>query len=183
MYTGRPLTTGKNSSMQILGTPQRTHSRVQLDTRSVADAWTIMSWVGMGFLVMAGTDIALAWYPTSFGNPEWEFGAISASLNALAIPTLALYLILASAIARRHVTFARVLAVVLILLAIVILFMGIIYATVVPQAFTSVSKNELLASGMRRAVIKAVVLIFAYIVLMVAGAIRAWRVSARLTTE
>jgi hypothetical protein len=169
--------------MQILGTAQRTPSRVQLDTRSVSDAWTIMSWVGIGFLVMSGTDIALAWYPTSFGNPEWEFGAISASLNAFAIPTLALYLILASAIARRHVGFTRVLAAILVLLALIIAALGLIYATVVPQAFTSVSQNELLASGMRRAVLKAVVLICAYLVLMVAGAIRAWRVSGRLTTE
>jgi hypothetical protein len=169
--------------MQILGTAQRTQSRAQLDTRSVSDAWTTMSWIGFGFLVMSGTDIALAWYPSSFGNPEWEFGAISATLNAFAIPTLALYLILASAIARRHVVFTRVLAVVLGLLAMFIVGLGLIYATVVPQAFTSVSKNEVLTSGMQRAVLKAVVLIFAYITLLVAGAIRAWRVSRRVTTE
>ena len=169
--------------MQILGTAQRAQPRSQLDTRSVSDAWTIMSWVGLGFLVMSGTDIALAWYPTSFGNPEWEFGAISASLNGFAIPTLALYLILASAIARKQIVFTRVLAIVLVALAIVIVVLGLIYATVVPQAFTSVSENDLLTSGMRRAVLKAVVLILAYVVLMIAGAVRAWRVSGRVTTE
>lgn len=169
--------------MQILGTTQRTQSRAQLDTRSVGDAWTLMSWVGIGFLVMSGTDIALAWYPTSFGNAEWEFGAISASLNGFAIPTLALYLILAAAIARRQLVLARVLSVVLGLLAAIIAFMGIIYALVVPQAFNSVSKNDLLLGGMRRAVIKAVVLILAYLVLLGMASIRAWRVSRRVTAE
>ena len=169
--------------MQILGTAQRTQPRFQLDTRSASDAWTLMSWVGIGFLVMSATDIALAWYPTSFGNPEWEFGAISASLNGFAIPTLALYLILASAIARRQLVLTRALAVILGLLTIVIAFMGIIYTTVVPQALSAVSKNDQLADGMRRAVIKAVVLLFAYVILLGGAAIRSWRLSRRTTAE
>src|SRR3954471_297686 len=120
--------------MQILGTSQRTISRAQLDVRSASDGWAIISWVSCGFLVMSGTDIALAWYPTAFGTPEWEFGAISATLNGFALPTLALYLILASAIARKRLVLTRVLAVVLAVLTLGIAFLAMIYATVVPQA-------------------------------------------------
>jgi hypothetical protein len=172
----------EEGSMPILGTPQRTQPRAQ-DVRRPNDAWAILSWVAFAFLIMSGTDIALAWYPASFGNPEWEFGAISATLNGFALPTLALYLILASAIARGRLVLTRVLAVVLGLLTIAIGFLGLVYATVIPEALNSVSKNELLTTGMRKAVVKALVLLLAYVILFGAAGVRGWRLSRTVSTE
>ena len=63
---------------------------------SLLNAWRLLYWIGFAFVVMGGTDITLAWYPAPFGNPEWEFGAISATLNGLALPTLGFYLLLCS---------------------------------------------------------------------------------------
>src|SRR6476620_5631270 len=106
--------------MQILTKPAATSPRVR-DAAPNADAWSVLSWVGIAFIVMGLTDIALGWYPASFGNPEWEFGAVSAALNGFALPTLGLYLVLASTIARRQALIGRILAVVLMILVLVIL--------------------------------------------------------------
>src|SRR6185437_6901598 len=86
--------------MTILTPPRPiTHQAPRLTPRSDAqptlEAWRVVGWVGIAFVVMGFTDVALAWYPTAFGNPEWEFGAISATLNGFALPTLGLYLVLA----------------------------------------------------------------------------------------
>jgi hypothetical protein len=125
---------------------------------------------------MGLTDIALGWYPASFGNAEWEFGAISAALNGFALPTLGLYLLLGSIVASRQVVIGRVLGVVFVVLVLAMIGLALTYVTVVPLALQSVAANALLTSGMKKAIVKACMLFAAYSVLFAAGAVKAWRV-------
>jgi len=161
--------------MPIIPKPSSSPPRTSADGRPNLDAWLMLSWVGIAFVVMGVTDIALGWYPPSFGNAEWEFGAISATLNGFALPTLGLYLILATSLARRSRLIGRALSIALACLTLTMITLGVIYLTVIPLALSSVAANEMLTAGMRKAVIKASVLFVAYVVLFGLGAIQAWR--------
>ena len=46
-------------------------------------AWDLLGWLGFALFVVGGADFLLTWFPERFGNPEWEFGTITASLNAM----------------------------------------------------------------------------------------------------
>jgi hypothetical protein len=140
------------------------------------DAWLLLSRIGAVFTVMGLADIALGWYPLGLGNSEWEFGTISGSLNALAIPTIGLYLMAASAIARGDRRAGRVIAVVLALGCITLLVLGVIYLTVIPLALKAVAGNELTLLGMRKGIAKGLLLGIGYVFLLVVAAIRTWRV-------
>jgi hypothetical protein len=144
--------------------------------RSSADAWRALTWIGVAFTALGLLDVALGWYPPAFGNPEWEFGTISGTLNALAIPMLGLYLVLASAIARSDRRSARAVSVGMAVLLLMVLGLGLVYLTVVPLAIKSVSNNALVAFGMKKAIVKAVALGIADSVLLGVGMVKGWRV-------
>ncbi len=168
--------------MQILSPAQRRPITVENTTvrpgvRAPLDAWRVLGWIGLSFTILGLLDIALGWYPPAFGNPEWEFGTISGSLNALAIPMLGLYLVLASAIARSDRRAARTVAVVMGLLLLILLGLGVLYLTVVPLAIKSVAGNALVALGMKKAIVKAVTLGMADAVLLAVGMVKGWRVA------
>jgi len=145
------------------------------DLSNNTDAWTILSWVGVAFVVMGFTDVGLGWYPSSFGNAEWEFGAISAALNGFALPTLGLYFALAAIVASRRAVLSRVLSAIFFMLLLATIALAFIYLTVVPLALKSVAANSLLTAGMQKAIVKASMLFFVYSALFAWGGLRAWR--------
>ena len=148
----------------------------QVQSGNARGAWSLLSWLGALFVILGLADIALGWYPAAFGNSEWEFGTISGSLNALTIPVMGLYLLVASAIARGDRTLGRILAVLLALMALGLLLLAFVYVTVVPVALKAVAGNDLVALGMKKAVVKAMLLGVAYVWLVVLAAHRAWRI-------
>ena len=168
--------------MQIFSPAQR--HPITVDTavprgavRAPLDAWKALNWIGIGFFILGFLDIALGWYPTGFGNAEWEFGTISGSLNALAIPMLGLYLMLASAIARSDRRAGRAVAVIMGLMLMLILGLGVIYLTVMPVALKAVAGNALISLGIKKAVLKAMVLGSVDSVLLAVGMVKWWRVA------
>lgn len=167
--------------MQIISPAQRRPITVETAAqrhsgRATLDAWVALTWIGVAFTLLGLIDVALGWYPLALGNAEWEFGTISGTLNALAIPMLGLYLVLASVIARSDRRAARVVAVVMGLLLATILLLGVIYLTVVPIALKAVSSNALVSMGMKKAIVKALTLGLADSVLLGGGMVKAWRV-------
>jgi hypothetical protein len=159
--SGRPGATAKSSSSQYLGSPLL--------------SWKLLGWLGIAYLIMSTIDIALGWYPVRFGTPEWEFGTVSATIDGLAIPTLALYLTLCSAIARERPIIVRVVSIVLICLAIFLAILFILYLTAVPLALKAVATNPVVHLGMEKAIIKAIVLFVGYEILFVGGGIKGLR--------
>ena len=152
--------------------PSERHS---INRDSTLRGWQLMGWMGAAFVAMGGMDIALAWYPPAFGKPEWEFGAISASLNGLALPLLGLYMMLGSAVAQGHRMMARGVGTLMALVAVGLIGLAVMYVTVVPLALQFVAQNAQLTTGVKKAVLKASVLFLVYIIVLAAGGFQSWR--------
>jgi hypothetical protein len=160
------IATAKASTASSEKTSQSAHARV---------AWSILGVLGAAFVLMGLTDIVLGIYPPSIGNPEWEFGVVSSILNGFAIPTMGGYLLLASLVARGKLTAARVVSILAIIVAFLLAVMGLLYLTVVPMALKSVAANPVLALGMKKAMVKGVLFLLAYVVLFLYAGLRGLR--------
>jgi hypothetical protein len=149
-------------------------------TSAYMDGWKILGWLGLAYLIMSVIDLALGWYPLNFGRPEWEFGTISASFSGLAIPTLALYLMLGSALARERTDIAKGIAIVMIILALSLAILALLYLTSVPLALKAVAANPVVHLGMKKSVFKTLMLFTGYEALYVLGAIKGLRKRAAI---
>lgn len=123
--------------------------------------WKLLGWVGGVLLLIGLIDIGLAFYPPMFGNPNWEFGTVSSSLNSLPVPMLGLALLLGAAVARGWVLGTRVWAIVGIVLAVCILAAAVIWALNLPLAFRSV-QDPVARLGLKKSVAKSVAQIILY---------------------
>jgi hypothetical protein len=139
------------------------------------EAWRVLGWLGLAFLVMSMIDIVLGWYPVRFGTPEWEFGTISATVAALSIPTLGLYLMLCSAISRERAGVAKAVGIAMIVMAVFLLGMAILYLTTVPLALKSVRTNDMASAALKKAVLKWLILFIGYEALYIAGGLKGLR--------
>jgi hypothetical protein len=150
--------------------PSRDRWTPNSDRDPMLRAWGVLGLIGAAFIVMGGTDIALAWYPSAFGNPEWEFGAISATLNGVALPTLGVYLLLAYGLAGNRTAPKLAAGILSAALFAALIALAFVYLTVVPLALHAVAANALVSSGMKKAIVKAILLLFAYGSLFVVAA-------------
>jgi hypothetical protein len=96
--------------------------------------WTIVAVTGLAIAVVGWFDLALLWYPLRFGDPEWEFGTISAHLNGMPLGTVGLALLVAGAIGRGWRRTTRLLAIVCLLVVIGLLAISVVYLLDVPLA-------------------------------------------------
>ena len=140
-----------------------------------ADAWRLLGWLGIGYLVMSVTDLALGWYPLGFGSPEWEFGTISATMAGLAVPTLSLYLILGAALVTARALAARAVAAIMIFVAVALAVLCIVYLTSIPIALNAVAQNSVARLGIQKAIIKSLMLFLGYETLLTVGALTGFR--------
>ena len=120
-------------------------------------------------------DLTLAWLPSNLGNAEWEFGAITATMNGFAFPLLGLFLALASALELGDRTFARVVGTIMLGLAVAWLVIGLLYLTVFPLALSAVASNAEISLGMKKAVVKGSILLLAYVILLSLGGWTSWK--------
>lgn len=125
--------------------------------------WRVLAWIGAALAVVGWLDWALIWFPLDFGNPQWEFGNISASIDALPLGTLGLGLIAASVVARGGRWTPRVLGVLFALGSLLLLGLLVIYLLDVPLALRSVQPQ--MRSVLRLAMMKTVVSALVYAVL------------------
>lgn len=160
-----PKESGRSSTVVRPGSVQWSAGQIE--------AWRILGWLGLAYLIMSLIDLGLGWYPLGFGSSEWEFGTISATMAGLAIPTLSLYLILGSALATDRVTVARVVGYAMIVLAVSIAILCVIYLTSVPIALQAVETNPIVKLGIQKAVIKSLMLFVGYETLYIVGAVKA----------
>lgn len=126
-------------------------------------------------LALAGFfDLSLAWYPLGIGNPEWEFGTVSATLNSLPLATVGLVLALASALENGQVIRARAISGLFVALVVLVVASAILYAMDIPLALKAV-QNPLAHAGLVKAIIKALGLIVVYTVVFSWIAVMSWR--------
>src|SRR2546426_806988 len=90
--------------------------------------WLLLGSLGLVFTVVGGTDVLLTWVPVRFGNPEWEFGTVTSSLDGLPLVTMGLVLMLAAGTARGMRWVVRTVALVMVVLAVAIALAAVLYA-------------------------------------------------------
>jgi len=132
-------------------------------------------------LALAGLlDVVLAWYPLGIGNPEWEFGTISGTLNSLPLLMVGLVVMLASAHENGHVVRVRVVSGLFALLTFFVLASAILYAMDIPLALKAV-QNPLARAGLTKAIVKAFGLIIVYTAVFSWIAVASWRRTGNTT--
>lgn len=139
-------------------------------------AWRVLVVPAVLFIVVGGVDSILTWIPTSFGQAEWEFGTITASLNGLPLPVLGLVLLMAAAMSANSLPGVRVASVLLVLTAIAVLVMGVFYLLTVPHALRAASAaGGVTALGLKKAMVKTAVQLVAYPIGLITSAVIGWR--------
>lgn len=53
-----------------------------------AKPWNVAMWIGTALVLIGWSDVIMGMYPYRVGNPDWEFGAISAALDSMALGTI-----------------------------------------------------------------------------------------------
>ena len=144
-------------------------------TAGESHAWVILRAAGLLFLVVGLADVAIAWHPFGFGQPEWEFATVTTSLNGLPAPTIGLALIAASAVVFRQVALAKTLAVVFSLLALLVVAGSVLYATNIPIALQSVPAESIARIGLKKAMLKTAIQVVVYTCFFVWLAVLCWR--------
>jgi len=141
-----------------------------------SQTWYLLGWTALAFLLVGGVDFALTWYPPDFGNREWEFGTVTASLNGMPILLLGISLLLGASL-RTGRRWWAVLALVASLVMLLWVVVGaVLWATNIPLALRSVPDQ--LALGIKKSLVKTVVqslvypLILAFLMVRSAGALR-----------
>jgi hypothetical protein len=124
-------------------------------------AWSLLGYIGIAFILIGALDIGLAWFPFVLGSAEWEFGTIGATLNGLPLPGLGLMLVLASGVALGLPMRIRVVAAICAVLVVALLGLGFLYVTVIPVALSEVT-NPVVRAGLMKSIVKALALLVIY---------------------
>ncbi len=124
-------------------------------------AWSLLGYIGIAFILIGALDVGLAWFPFVLGSAEWEFGTIGATLNGLPLPGLGLMLVLASGVALGLPMRIRVVAATCALLVVALLGLGFLYVTVIPVALSEVT-NPVVRAGLMKSIVKALALLVIY---------------------
>jgi len=139
-------------------------------------AWRALAALGVVFVVVGGVDALLVWFPTSFGQADWEFGTVTAGLNGLPLPLVGVALVLGDALMNGKRVVVRVVAVLLLVLAAMILAMGVLYATDIPLALRAVGPGESVARlGVEKSMFKTISQLVSYPTGLIIVGVMAWR--------
>jgi hypothetical protein len=131
--------------------------------RSVA--WDLLGLLGFALFVVGGTDFLLSWFPARFGNPEWEFGTITAALNSMPAPLMGLTLLLVAVLESESVVWARILSVLMLAWAVALVGLAVIYGLTIPLAAKGFDVPNI-GIGLKRAIAKSLVQLVVYPVSM-----------------
>lgn len=142
----------------VLTAPSESESRapVKKDPASPTAAWEMLGWVGLALFLIGMFDLLLGWVPTRFGNPEWEFGVVSRTLDSMPVPVVGLTLLMASVSARGIAWAMRAVGLVALLLTAILAVGLLVYLLDVPLALRVVT-DPTARSGLKRAIFKAAV--------------------------
>lgn len=164
--------------MKVLVTDNQDRSAMQpaID----AAPWRVLLVLSVAFMLVGFVDSALTFIPTAFGTTEWEFGTVTASLNGLPLPLLSLGLFAAACVTLGWPRTARSAGLLMVVLALLILAMGLLYLTTLPQALNAARQaGPMGLLGIKRAIIKTSVQLVVYPVAMMVTARTVWKLTRR----
>jgi hypothetical protein len=156
----------------IVSDSRGTHGRALINAEP-ALLWVVVAGTGLAVALVGWFDLALLWYPLRFGDPEWEFGTISAHFDGMPLGTVGLALLVAGAIGRGWRRTSRLLAVVCLLVVVGLLAISVIYLLDVPLALRATAPQ--IKPVMKKAMLKAGVFSATYTVLYAWLAWFLWR--------
>jgi hypothetical protein len=149
-------------------------TEVRPRTGTSDSAWSVLGGIGVVLALVGGVDLLLLWYPLGLGNPEWEFGTVTASLDGMPVLALGLALTLAAALRSRTRWASRGVAIAFGVLGVVLVGADLLYVTTLPMALR-MAADPSVAIGLYRAVAKTAVQGLAYPVAFLWIASRGWR--------
>ena len=141
--------------------------------------WQVLGVVGWAFLLVGAADLVLTFAPPRFGNPEWEFGTISAALNGMPVPFLGLGLVTARAIAVGSAISLRIIAIGCMMLGVALLALGAVYGLTLPLAAKGFEVPTL-EIGLKRAMSKSLVQLLVYSVVSFWLGVRSWKLAGHV---
>ena len=118
--------------------------------------WKGLGWFGLLITLVSLADIALTFYPTRFGTPEWEFGAIANAYSGLPLLATGLAGVLASALGQRRRWMIRLTALLLVLVAFAMMGATSIFLLDVPLALR-LAPGEVIV-GIKKTIVKTLLL-------------------------
>jgi len=133
--------------------------------------------VGAGFALVGGIDLLVAWVPQAFGQPEWEFGTITQTLDGIPVCAIGLAMLLTGALAEDNRRLARTVAGIFMLIALAIVAMAVLYVTVLPLALRAVP-DPTIRQGLMKAMVKTITQAVVYPTVFTWVGIKAWRSTA-----
>jgi hypothetical protein len=119
-------------------------------------AWRWLGWFGLVIALLGLGDIALAWVPLGFGNWQWEFGTVAATVAGLPLASFGLAALQASAFARGSRRSLGATSIFLILLAVAVLAALVLFLLDVPLALRA--GQGAAAIAIKKAIIKTFML-------------------------
>jgi len=163
---------------------RRKHSPL-LSPSDVQDLAPILIVAGL-LLAMAGwVGVALFYYPPRFGQPEWEFGTIAQTIDAMPLPTLGLVLLALGIRARGgSIAWRRGIAVIFAVVALLCLAALVLFALDIPLALKAMHRaaaqanqqSALISSGVKRGMAKVILFTVCYGLAYGWLAVAMWRV-------
>ena len=145
-----------------------------------AALWRLTAAVGLAMAVVGWTDVGLLWYPLHLGDPEWEFGTISACLDGMPLGTIGLGLLAAGAIGCGWRWPTRAIAVASGLVTVGTFTIAVIYLLDVPVALRGTAPP--VRTAIEKAMLKAGVFSMTYLLFYTWLAWFLWR-RTRLVKE
>ena len=138
-----------------------------------AQVWAAVGWTCLAFLTVGWADWVLTWYPPSFGNREWEFGTVVATLNNIPILVLSTALLLAASVQIERRWWTAIVILVTLLMLLWIVAGVVLWATNVPLALSTVPIE--LATSIKKSIAKTLVQAVVYPTLLTFLLLRSFR--------
>ena len=136
----------------VAGEPKRAaRPRVEMGP---GDGWKWIGWFGLMLWIVGMGDFLLAWYPTAFGNPEWEFGTVVASYSGLPLVTMGFAGLLGSAVARGIRWQSLVVSWVLVVFGGALVLGFVTFLLDIPLAVRAGADNPTVRLGLKKAIVK-----------------------------
>jgi hypothetical protein len=136
----------------------------------------VVSSVGFGLALIGFADVVLGMYPYRVGNPDWEFGAISAALDSMPLGTIGLGAATAAMLASGRTLALRILSVFQALIVALLLAAVTLYSLSIPVVMKAVPAA--MQGQLSIAIVKAFLLGVTYVSLYMVMARASWRGAA-----
>lgn len=117
--------------------------------------WTLLRILGFTFIVAGGVDLALLWYPSRMGTPEFEFATISSFVAGLPVVTMGLVALAISAAGTGQRGWQLAVAVVAILMVAALVVLAAIFATTIPLALRVAGLE--VKTGIKKSIVRAAI--------------------------